>query len=318
MEPKITQLAAALALALTAAKVHAAIIATENFDYPNGPLVGDNGGTGWTTAWTGVQGTPTVSGGQAIINSASGQQAERSLPAQGAGSVVSDPISARQFTTAAAGVTNDTYGGFWFYYGTTQLGGIGKSWPGPYRWSLAYLSTGPVGIQTTLASSVIYSEVTTTGYGMTVNTWINPTNPAIIAMLNPDLTYTFSGTGWDTIMLRGGTDGSVASESWSFTNIIIANNPTNIGVLPPPPPPQLSNSQINVTFNGDGSIYSMALFQSNAWENVSFNGDGSEAGPQWRMSDSSGTRTGSLDAGLSCQSGFNQSGLYQSGIHRFR
>jgi hypothetical protein len=48
----IKHLAAIPAFALFNMAAHAAIIASEDFTYSNGQLVGDNGGTGWAAAWT--------------------------------------------------------------------------------------------------------------------------------------------------------------------------------------------------------------------------------------------------------------------------
>jgi hypothetical protein len=54
MSSKLTALktvSALLFLLLPVATVPAAIVAEDDFTYPNGPLVGNNGGTGWINAW---------------------------------------------------------------------------------------------------------------------------------------------------------------------------------------------------------------------------------------------------------------------------
>ena len=39
------------ALAIGAAAAHGAIVASDDFSYPDGLLTGQNGGTGWSAAW---------------------------------------------------------------------------------------------------------------------------------------------------------------------------------------------------------------------------------------------------------------------------
>ncbi|HWY31696.1 MAG TPA: hypothetical protein VNX46_13125, partial [Candidatus Acidoferrum sp.] len=272
--------------------LRATVIASENFNYSNSYLNGQNGGTGWTDAWISDQGTPTVTNQQANINAAAGTQVERSIPLQGSGSTIWIRFTVQQFTTASTNISNYTYGGFGIYSNSTELALIGKAWGGAYLWTEVLNGSAIVSSNnSTLTPSVVYLEVATDTYSsMLVQGWINPTNPAIIATKTPDMSQTFGSSGWNTIRLRGGTDGSVSKESWIFTNIMIVDNPTNIGVMPPPPLPSLSNSLLQVKFNYNGTINSMLAFRSNAWNNISFRTD-IYAGPAWRLNDNGGTRS---------------------------
>ncbi len=234
----------AVAMGLTTT-MRASTVASESFNYSNGNLAGQNGGTGWSDAWASDQGTPTVVSQQANINSSAGTQAERSIPFQGAGTTNWMRFAAQQFTTASAGVTNNTYGGFGLFNGGTELGLIGKAWPGPYRWSVALLNTNTLTTNSTLSPSVVYVRLVEGGFGtnLTVDVWINPTNPASIDTVTPDVSHGFPASGWDTIKLRGGVGVSV-TESWKFGAIAIANSLADVAV---PPAPVISSQPASIT-----------------------------------------------------------------------
>ena len=240
MKSIIIPFIALAALSLALESVRAQIIASDDFSYSDGNLNGDNGGTGWAGPWVGnTYGTPTVAGGQAVINS-SGMDAHRVVSVfQGSNRVSWLHFAAQQFTTASTGGTNNTFGGLDIYKGGTELGLIGKAWPGPYRWTLATIGNTQVSTQSTLSASVLYACITTsTTNTMTMDLWINPANPSAIDTVKPDATRTFAGSGWDSIYLRAGSGESV-SESWKFDDLVVAGSLADLWGSPPSLSPPL-------------------------------------------------------------------------------
>ena len=222
MKATYVLLVALAGINLIAGAARAQIIAADNYNYANGNLDGDDGGAGWSGAWNGhTYGTPTVAGDQAIIN-ALGTDAHRSLAsAQGAGTVAWLRFTAQQSTTASSGITNNTFGGLDIFHGGTEVGLIGKAWPGPYRWTLVAGGSSQISTQSTLSASVLYACITTSATNtMTINLWINPANPSSLATVKPDATQTFAGSGWDTIYLRADAGVSV-TESWAFGSLAV-------------------------------------------------------------------------------------------------
>lgn len=248
--------AALVSLSLKAGVAHAQIIASDDFSYPNGNLAGNNQGIGWNAAWIATQGNPTVAGGQVNINSSAGQQTYRELSSfQGPGSVAWVRFAGQQFTTASAGITNNTYGGLDIYNGSSELGLIGKGWPGPYRWTLAINGSTQVSTQSTLSASVLYARITTTETNvMIIDLWVNPADPSIIDTVTPNATKSFTGSGWNRIYLRGGI-GTGDTESWKFDNLAIGMTLADVAV---PPSPVITSEPVSVLgFPGQNISFSV-------------------------------------------------------------
>jgi hypothetical protein len=254
MNPQTILFAVLAGLSLLAGPIRAQIAASDDFSYPGGNLNGDNGGTGWSGGWVGSYGTATVAGGQAVVSS-TGTDAYRLLAVpQGPGSVAWVRFAGQQFTTAAAGVTNGTFGGLHLFNGGSSVGLIGKAWPGPYRWTLIGGST-QVSMQSTLAASEVYARITTTNGTVTIEVWVNPANPGGIDTVTPDLTDTFAGTGWDRLYLRAGS-GEAVNESWNFDDLVVAESLGDLWAMPRPPgPPRLLAYEGFTNYSAPGRLW---------------------------------------------------------------
>jgi len=127
-----------------------------------------------------------------------------------------------------------------------------------------------------------------------VTVWMDP-DPTLGETNQPSATYIGIASGdfsFDRFALRGGWNATGEPHPFDFDEIRFGTTWT--AVLPPgPPPPQLTNRQLNVRFNNNGTIQSLALLRSNAWDAVSFRAD-SYAGPAWKILDGSGTRNDPL------------------------
>jgi hypothetical protein len=206
-----------------------AIIATDDFVYPDGALAGNAGGVGWLSVWSAAQGSPTVQSGEVEINSSAGQQAERILPRQGVpGTSVWIRFVARQFSDGVG--PNDTYGGLGLYEGAAERLLIGKMWPGEYLWS-----SGPgTSTASTLNWTSVYACIT---FGSqknddTLEVWINPSRTASRFDLGaPALSVKAKNLSFDRIRLRGGTGISV-NESWRFSYLTVADNLADVAANP--------------------------------------------------------------------------------------
>ncbi len=203
-------------LAMMSVATFGAIIAEENFDYADGALAGNNGGSGWTGAWTDYDGTaPTVVGGVAQLSfSGAGwqsSQADRYLNAP----LTSAWIRATVQKTVTAG-NGASFGCIGLFEGGAERGLIGNFWPGV---AVDAWGAGPNGSQgeiagklvTTLSDVIVYIDATET------KLWVNPVDPR-----NPGTPDAVGGGigQFDRIILRCGTNDN--SETWQVDNLVIA------------------------------------------------------------------------------------------------
>lgn len=230
----ITAFVAGASLAVVSA--NAAPIASENFNYPNGPLAGNNGGTGWFGEWLDFQGTPQVSGGQTIIDSTLGQQALRFLESpqlKANGGEVWIAIDAQMFTTGS-GITQ-SYGGIGLYLGNAEQALIGKAWPGEYVWAAGTNQGLVPSTSSTLVPSDVFIRITfdLLGGNDFLDVWINPADPSSLNSQTPDISRNDPDLSFDSIRLRGGINGGL-NESWNWSSITIGSSLAD--VLPVPEP----------------------------------------------------------------------------------
>lgn len=207
------------------ASVHADIFAREDFNYSNGNLAGDNGGVGWSAAWTNAQGTPTVAASKGLLNAINNDQGSRLISTLqtapvGGTRTVWISFEGKQ-TTTLTGTTN-SYGGLGLYRGNTEQLLIGKAWPGPYEWR-AGVGGSLVGASTpvsTLNTTKIIARVTlvdgTATANDTLDVWLNPMDTSSVAALGaPQITRTDADLSFDTLRIRSGS-GAGGTEGWAF------------------------------------------------------------------------------------------------------
>lgn len=209
----------------------AAIIASDDFGYADGPLAGSNGGTGWAGAWTDFNGTPaTVTGGAAQVSftAAGGFAASQADRFIGAGALTSAWIRFTAQKTASLGIS-DSFGGIGLFEGGSEKGLIGNYWPGVAVDAWGAGSNGSQGevageLVTTLSDVVVYVD------GAETKLWVN-NNPASLGA--PDATG--GGVGqFDRLILRAGTS-TDGLETWQFDNLVIGETAADVGVAIPEP-----------------------------------------------------------------------------------
>lgn len=204
----------------------AAIFAREDFNYSNGNLAGNNGGLGWSAAWSNALGIPTAVGGKGAINSVSGQQGARLIstlqePPLGGSKTLWVSFEGQQSTNVVGTTVTNSYGGLGLYRAGTEQLLIGKSWPGDYQWKAGTNGTlvGPAVAVSTLAPTKIVARISLVDAANdTLEVWINPADTSSVAALGaPHITRTDPDLSFDTLRIRGGKgDAAVTAESWTF------------------------------------------------------------------------------------------------------
>ncbi len=199
--------------------------AFDDFNYTDGLLAGNDGGTGWDGPWSDTSGTAaTVINGvaQTSFSGPGSSQVQRNLA-----SAMSDAwIRATVQKLETAGVS-ESYGGIGLYEGSTERALIGNFWPGVAAdvWG-AGPNTGQGEIAGKLVSTL--SEVFVYVDSNETKLWINPVDPNNLG--EPDAIG--GGVGrFDRIVLRCGTNAG-EMETWQFDNLIIGETFEDL-FLPP-------------------------------------------------------------------------------------
>lgn len=217
-------LSAGICLAVCCA-AQAALIADEDFSYPDGALAGQSGGSGRGTAWTGPA---TVSGG--VLNtgpagSANFRGFSSNIPVTAGTAVyVRFDMSAG---TAGAG----DFAGFSFYsaageelfFGMTfNTDSYGINWPGRYNGNSGVSASALVA---SLVGEILFGAVSTT-----VNLYVNPGS----ALGTPNDTFTYAtsdlGGSWDRARFAS------QSTQATFDNLVIGTTAAAVRAARVPEP----------------------------------------------------------------------------------
>lgn len=158
-----------------------------------------------------------------------------------------------RFTVTAPASNKDTenyFAGFQFYDGGSEGVGVGNTW-NFYAYSAYATASGDLDIRSSNPDGVNLSGVPyqlvessdTTTIVLRVD-YVNGGNDSITVWLNPDLGLTedaqssslitnfFANATFDSIRLREGGGG----DGWNFSNIAIADSPTDLGFFAVPEP----------------------------------------------------------------------------------
>lgn len=230
-------------LALGTAQSMAAVIATDSFNYPDGPIAGQTGGTGWNNEftdepgappqapsdWNVVFGAPTVVGGALVTN---GSGAKREFGGIGEG--VTEPSNEREGAFRGTGkwflsVTfsvNNLFGA-----GQSQWGGISSYDFGAERifWGMPgqstetrYFGVEQSGVGTTLSAIPVIANTLYTLLIMLdfdadrIALWVNPDGND--TETSYDVSRTYTATNWSTAVRLASAGG--ADVTWD--NLVIA------------------------------------------------------------------------------------------------
>jgi hypothetical protein len=211
---------------LLCATANATLIASENFDYTDGGLNGENGGSGWASAWTGNR---LVENGETVGNNLTSfrQLADTIAHNDGDRVYISFDISA-DFVPA-----ND-FSGVSFYNDSSEELFFGMTFnTDAYGINWSGLSNGengptPSSMLDRLVGEIIFGAVNTT-----VNLFVNPTS----SLTTPVDTNTFAtstlGGSWNTVRIAGNVSNRVDNLSIGSTlqDVMNVSAPTSVGLL---------------------------------------------------------------------------------------
>jgi hypothetical protein len=232
MKPTNPYLATRICASLlaSAALSHAAIIVSEDFNYADGSLNGQNGGTGFSGSWSS---TTNVTGGVAVGTEPSFRSFSTVFADSGTIWISFD------WGYSAKPSEGNSYGGLTFYEGGfgpgTERFLIGNTWPGSGHdlWQMNGNSSPTVELNYPVMQTGVAKITLGTGSNSTVELWVGPTGspvdvtgPAMATATGRDL------AGVDGIRINGHDFGF--SNPQSFDNLIIGTSITDIDAIPEP------------------------------------------------------------------------------------
>jgi len=222
----------------SAALSPAAIIIQESFDYGNGGLSMQGGGTGWgSNVWFAAN--ASVSSGVAVGSSGAWDQAQKRNFANTLGASVGPTVTIWlrfDWGHSAEVGAGSGYGGLTFYTGTSDGGTenflIGNPWsstPNDGQWNISSGSGDPT---TGISSNGMKSGVAKMDLGAgTVSLWVGATGSTIDVGGNPDASVSgLSLAGIQGIRILGYN----GSASQSFDNLTIATTLAEVNAVPEP------------------------------------------------------------------------------------
>jgi hypothetical protein len=227
MKRKNTRLAALTCAAFvgTAALSQAAVIIADDFSYTDGSLNGQNGGTGFSGAWSS---NSNVSGGAAATVGANSTATRSFSSAFASTGTIWISFDWGYDSTPANG---NSYGGLTFYTGGTENFLIGNTWPDPSPhnvWSIngaAVSSESNVGMKTAVARIQLG-----TGAASTVDLWVGGTGSPVDVSGAALLTSTgLDLDGVDGIRILG-YSGNGANQG--FDNLVIGTTMADVDAVP--------------------------------------------------------------------------------------
>jgi hypothetical protein len=224
---KLNLSAMALASMLgSAALSQATVIVSEDFSYGDGGLNGQNGGTGFSNAWTS---SSNVTGGVVTGNDPSTRSLSTAFASSGTLWLSFD------WGYSVDPTEDGSYGGLTFYIGGTEKFLIGNTWPGTGHdvWQMnGSAQTSEVnygGMKTGVAKITLGAGATST-----VELWVGATGSpvdvsggAMATSFNRDL------AGVNGIRINGGDFGNGAN-SQSFDNLLIGTTMGDVDAIPEP------------------------------------------------------------------------------------
>ncbi len=257
--PHLPSLATLAVAAATASSAHAIVVGVEQFNYPNGAIANQTGGTGWAyertdepgapavapSDWDNVGGAPSVSGSTFITSNSS---AKREFAGTGEGST--SPSNEREGAFRGSGVV---YFGVDYNVdtliasGTTQWGGFSS-----YDFAAERLFFGMVsqntatryfgmvigGGATSLSTIAISANTTYRLVGAVdfdadlIKLWVNPDGSDFDtgASHSADVALTYTGTNWSTAVRLG--SGAGANTTWD--NLVVSTTFAEAVTVPEP------------------------------------------------------------------------------------
>jgi len=168
MKPNHTPLVALTCASLlgTATLSQGGVLVSEDFSYGDGGLSGQNGGTGFSAAWSS---SVNVASGVAVGTDPSTRSLSTPFPSSGTLWVSFD------WAYASKPTENSSYGGLTFYIGGSEKHLIGNTWPttGHDFWRMN--GSGSAGVTNYGAMKTGVAKITLNkGATSTVELWVGP------------------------------------------------------------------------------------------------------------------------------------------------
>jgi MYXO-CTERM domain-containing protein len=227
---------AAAAPAFFAAAASAELLMSEDFNYANGALAGNSGGTGWGWEWENTSANDVdVFNGAATFTYFNNGGYTGSGATRWLGTWYGDDESdlwlrATVHKTQDNG-SYDSFGGIGFYADGNEVGLLGNFWPGsgPNAWGAGFgggVAESASAFVTDLSDVVAHINFSTGA----IEVWINAD------MMNMgDADFVGYGiTAFNSLRLRGGSDAG-GTESWMFDNLLLGTEGIDVGVGIPAP-----------------------------------------------------------------------------------
>jgi len=230
MKIKNTHLAALACVSLiaSAAMSQAAVIISEDFSYSNGSLNSQNGGTGFSGAWTS---STNVSGGVATGNAGSTRNFSASLGTMGTIWVSFDWGYTSTPTQAAS------FGGLTFYAAGNEKQLIGNTWPDPASHSVWGTNGTSVSSESSVGGMKTgVAKITLGGAGANndmIEVWVGATGSPVDVSGAALLTATGRDLeNLDSIRING--QDFVGDPGQSFDNLLIGTTMLDVDAIPEP------------------------------------------------------------------------------------
>jgi hypothetical protein len=233
---------------LISGSASALVIGSEPFTYTDGPIANQTGGTGWNVVrtaepgslpatqsdWDNVGGTPNVTS-NALVTLATSAKREYNGASEGS----TPPSNEREGAFRATGAV---------FYRVQMTRAAGADWSGASSYDFGteriffgvpggqgatkFFGIEESGIGTTLSTVQAVTDQTHTMVAMVdfdadkLALWVDPVAGAL-----PDITRAYTGTNWSSAVRLG--SGGTGSTTWD--NLIVADNPADVGVSVPEP-----------------------------------------------------------------------------------
>ena len=199
--------AAVVCALMLGGRAEAMLIADENFEYGSGPLAGDNGGTGWGSAWQVWFGSAAVNNQQATVSG--NTWAYRALAAPVTLSA-GDQVWFSFLGNETSPVT--TYAGLSAFSGWNERGFVGDSTGAPNTWRIqpSGLPNGSQvansGVPANAQSLLVERYAIGVGGAGTMTLWVDPASAAQLVDQSAVAVGTFTAASmqFDTIRLASG------------------------------------------------------------------------------------------------------------------
>ena len=238
---------AAAGVVLSALPAAAAPVGSDSFDYPDGPIAGHTGGTGWANERTNeaaagpssasdwdptAAGTSNVVGGT-LVTSGGGAKREFNGPTEGSAAGTNEREGAFRGTGAV-------------FFGVDMTRQAGADWSGVSTFDFGTervffgVPSGQAffGLQESAATRTVTSIAPVAGQTYRIvaelnfdadriNLWVNPDAGDLST---PDATRTYVGTNWSTaVRLASGGSGTT-----TWDNLVVATDWNDPGLVPEP------------------------------------------------------------------------------------